>query len=579
MTKDDDLSTMPWLPFPPKDGGPVRLFGVRDALLQAHELGDVHDDSPLVNVAATRMCLAILRRCCLPATPKEWLALRDADRFPTDKVTKYLDSCRDRWHLFDEKFPWFQQADFSTDEPVSVSRLATEAASGNNATLFDHRADSDLPAYTAAEAARMLLAAQSFALGFGKASSAKIGDTVHARPYSADAVCLRGVTVWLSGASWFETLLFNLVHDKANQDDLPAWERDGASELMDEIIGGKRETEPPRGPSDRFTWQSRLVRLIPEMTDDGQVVVRQMFFTQGRSADKTNLLDFDPMKAYRKDRTADFVPVSLGAQKAAWRDAHALLGLESGDFKRPDALDHIAQRVRAGDVPRVIQFNLNVVGLATAPNKAGKFLLWRHDRMPVSAALLDDPDLVERLGLLLSEADETPPDKTGGKPDGGVARQLRQRTEWLCRLLLAPNADVTGGRAPDPRDVARLADDIDPRGAYWARLERHFHDLLLKLPDDWDSAAKWWREEQPASEAWRQAAEREARRAMLEACRELGYTSDARASTRVISAMARVSAYFICGRRNERRSAQGDKMLADLAEDAVRTEEKGDLIK
>lgn len=165
-----------------------------------------------------------------------------------------------------------------------------------------------------------------------------------------------------------------------------------------------------------------------------------------------------------------------------------------------------------------------MVGLAT---DQGKALLWRHERMPVRAALLANVNLIERLGAVLQNAER-------------AAFELNGRTRRIAKLYLAPNAESPDGRQPDSDELARVADAIDPRPAYWARLEKHFFALLENLPEDWDTEHDCWKpdDSQAATNAWRDHVKQEAQRTLEESIRSLGTTAPA------IQAVARVRTDF-----------------------------------
>lgn len=154
-------------------------------------------------------------------------------------------------------------------------------------------------------------------------------------------------------------------------------------------------------------------------------------------------------------------------------------------------------------------------------------LLWRHERMPVPAALLGDNNLIERLGLLLQDAERG-------------SSELYARTRRIAGLYLSPTSESPGGRKPDRDAVAKLAEAVDPRPAYWARLERHFYTLLDGLPDDWDRQRNDWKpgDQQRATDAWRRQVKRKAESALRESIRVLGTTG------RAIQAVARVRTRF-----------------------------------
>jgi CRISPR system Cascade subunit CasA len=251
-----------------------------------------------------------------------------------------------------------------------------------------------------------------------------------------------------------------------------------------------------------------------------------MYFTQGRSADKS---PNDPMKVYRTSKESGISAVPLSSSKAAWRDAHSILLVspEGSNEKRPECFNTIARASLEKLIDSKQYFYANVVGLATAQKKAGKFLLWRHERLPLSSALLGNNTIIEHLGALLHNSEQ-------------ASIALNNRIRRIAKLYLAPNSESPDGQQPDKDEVTKVVDSIDPRPAYWARLEKHFFDLLENLPNDWDEATGYWKpdDQQKATRTWRDAIKREAERSLRESIRSLGTTA------RAISAVARVRLNF-----------------------------------
>lgn len=511
---DFNLIENPWIPCIDLQGRSVE-YGICDTLLKAHELREICDESPLVTVAIHRLLLAILYRAHEgPCDFRSWRALYQRGSFDQSKVTGHLNLHRSRFNLVDDDYPFFQMAKLETKTPISVTRLATECASGNNATLFDHTIDEEEVSWTAARAARWLVGCQSFALGFGKSGDATINGQKETLPYSADAIALRGMNIWLQGATAFETLMVNLAPSYDNS--LPPWELEDSHKYRDKLNGKARTQVSSSGIVDRFTWQSRLVRFLPR---DG--VFSKMYFTQGRSADKS---PGDPMKVYRTTEDEGFSALPLSSSKAAWRDAHSILAIPSGDSKeqRPECFNLLARARSDGAIAPGEKFVVQVVGLASAPKKAGKFLLWRHERMPITVEILNDLNLIERLGGLLQNAEQ-------------AAYELNYRTRRIAKLYLSPD-----GQEPDKDEVTKVAESIDPRPAYWARMEKHFFALLEHLPEDWDNANEGWKsdEKQTATKEWREQVKKEAKKALEESTCSLGTTA------RAIQAVARVRTDF-----------------------------------
>ncbi|PKH48041.1 type I-E CRISPR-associated protein Cse1/CasA [Dehalococcoides mccartyi] len=514
-----NLIDEPWIPCIGADYNIIE-YSIRDTLFKAHELREICDDSPLVTVAIHRLLLAILYRAFEgPSSMQEWRELYRNGSFNKSKIKEYLEKWCQRFNLLDEDYPFYQMSQFETVKPISVNRLATEIASGNNATLFDHCGDDIEVEWTPSQVAQRLITCQSFALGFGRSGNAKINGINEILPYSSDAIALRGMNIWLQGGTLFETLMINLSPVIDNS--LPPWELKDSNKYRDRQNGKERVVCRSSGLVDQLTWQSRLIRLIPNCQ-----TISKMYFAQGRSADKSAN---DLMKVYRLSKDEGVSSLSLSSNKAAWRDAHSILMIpESGSKeRRPECFNMAEEAIISGVIGGSKSFVTHIVGLATAPNKAGKFIFWRHERMPVPAAFLSNIDLLKRLGSCLENAER-------------AAEALRYRIQRVTKLYLSPDCESPGGHRPDKADVDNIIEATDPCLTYWSRMEEHFFALLESLPNDWDAATGDSKpdEEQTARLTWRQSVKLEAKRALLESIELFGTTA------RAIQAIAHVSTDF-----------------------------------
>ncbi len=340
-------------------------------------------------------------------------------------------------------------------------------------------------------------------------------------PYFADAIALRGMNIWLQADNLFKTLLLNLCPLDNDDCSLPPWELDDPNSYRDTSINGKRVQVRSSGKVDRLTWQSRLIKLLPE---DG--LFSKMYFTQGRSADKGT---GDPMKAYRILKKEGISVLPMSSVKAVWRDSHSLFMIpaeKSGEV-RPESFNVAARLEEKEDVNIGQKVDIHVVGLATKPGDAGKFLLWRHERLPLQNKLLGDTNLIEMLGILLKEAEN-------------ADREMRYRTRRIAKLFLSPDAENSGGRTPDKKEQEKIQEALDPSPTYWSRLEHHFFWLLETLPGDWDYENDDWKQDEQmvAVNTWRENVKKEARRSLEESLVMLGTTA------RAIQAVARVKTIF-----------------------------------
>src|SRR5205823_1725674 len=133
-----------------------------------------------------------------------------------------------------------------------------------------------------------------------------------------DAPLVRGFTVLALGANLFETLALNLIVYNEETPipfqgtDIPAWERDA-----DEPP--RKEGTPVRGYLDYLTWQSRRIHLISASGSDA--IVGCQVLQNHRLPPSPPL---DPFKAYRVSKEQGYVPRGIDAERALWRDSHAL---------------------------------------------------------------------------------------------------------------------------------------------------------------------------------------------------------------------------------------------------------------
>lgn len=456
-----NLLEQPWIPCRLPDGS-VRELSVTAALSNAHQIASLADPSPLVTVALTRLLLAIVHRAYLgPKDSREWLSIWDAGRFESATLAAYLDRWHHRFELYGTPEPFAQAVDVADERLHPPSWIVLEAANGNNPTLFDHRSDRLPQPLPPGEAARQLLAYQAYAIGFGKSTPF----------YLHDGPMVRGFAVLVQGENLFETLALNLVDVGRPEMDLPWWEREEARPPV-------REGTIPGGPADAYTWLSRRVLL---QVDSDRVTGCRV--AQGLVVGEAFR---DPMKAYRRGNR--WVPINLDPEREVWRHADALFSLPNPDqevVQQPDVLTRLAARRREAGLARRLarplrsQYRVGVYGLVMEPGKAAHVLSWRAEELPLPLALLEDPDLVDRLKDDLVHAEEA------SQALGGALRQF-------ATMLLATDSDLKAGRKADPDEVRSLSRHLDVRSAFWAGLARDFAVYLSSLPEDPEAASARW---------------------------------------------------------------------------------------
>jgi CRISPR system Cascade subunit CasA len=442
-----NLVDQPFIPCRMPDGSRLEL-GLREMLARAHEIREIRDDSPLVTISLHRLLLAVLHRNFGPSSLDEWARVWSPGRLEANKLGAYFDQWHDRFDLCDAQHPFYQCSAMEECEAVPVTRLAF--VQGNNATLFDHRTETDDAILPPAVVARLLIAYQTFAIGGG---ISKPFNLCHS-PVLAQGAYLALAT----GDNLFQTLALNLLcYDDRRpmprtSDDCPAWE-------CRQPRTPDRKGTPVDGYLDYLTWQSRRIRLLP--ANDGQVGFGQMHMLQGLRA-PDNLSGVEPMAAFAKVKTGEMRAKSFQEGRSLWRDSQPLFQ-EIADQQRPPlVLTQLEQLKRRGVLDPNKVFRLAAFGVST---DQAKIAFWRHEAMPLPLAFLGDESLLGSLSDALEAAESAA---------GGLYGATRRLAE-----ILSTSEQI--GR-PDKDRVAQLVRSLSPDGRYWAQLEEPFRRLLLDLP-------------------------------------------------------------------------------------------------
>lgn len=512
-----NLIDEPWVPCLQIDGTAVEL-GIRDTLLHAHELREIRGDTPLETAALHRLLLAILHRVFGPGEPTEWKQLWKQGQIAAVPLDEYLldpDIVR-HFDLFDRLTPFYQPRRVVPSENEGATTLRSEkrkgkqslqdmlvrmsdsvasdvkkipmtsfvlhAASGNNATLFDHNTEAMGLCLTPAQAARALLVSHLFGLGGTSSTSENFEDGPGAK----------GILFLGYGDDLFQTLMLNLVQYQEdsplpapNNDDRPAWE------MNDPFLPNRSQ---PRGYLDYLTWHSRRVWLFPELVDN-KVVVRQMVWVPGLSlADDVA----DPMKHYSVNTQGSQQPLCFSAERALWRDSSVLFEM-SGTQKPPLVVRWLARLARPPQSILDTTRQHQLMALGMAKSKASLEFL-RAETVPLHPTFLIDPDRVSILSQALQSAEN-------------AARALDRATFLLALLALYPvteegsfdtfeklEARMAKGRNDKSQDrdaqhAHKLHESWGMERCFWSDLEPYFHRLIQDLPDQSERAVQDWRQE------------------------------------------------------------------------------------
>lgn len=464
-----DLASEPWIPCQLPDTISTGEYSLHDVIVHAAGIRAISHPSPLITAAIHRLIIAVLHDIFGPRTDNEWLSIWEQRAFDSQAVGQYFTRNAGNFDLFHPVSPFYQRADLPESVARPVAKLGPEFSSGNNGLLFDHSSDERPKAMHPAKAARYLLALQAFAVG-GLVSFLP-GESAHRSAFGGPLVkCAVGI---VAGENLFQTLALNLIRVDGRDDtpfpfdpaaDRPAWRAAGPTEPAD---------RRPLGYLDYLTWQSRRVRLFPEMTDAGPVVRRAAILKGYQVPAGAGLVQYETMAAFTRNLKATasqdpFPPLGFRPERALWRDAEALFRRSAKDeFKQIAAVEAVAERLDW----IAIEPRLSLFGLSS---DRAKIFLWRAEQLPLPKVVLNDSDAMTYVTGAITRANE------GRDAISAAARRL-------AVLLLASDESP-----PDPKRVRALTDSWAADRAYWADLGLAFNQFLDILSRDRAVAATEW---------------------------------------------------------------------------------------
>lgn len=451
-----------WIPVRLPDGSRDEL-GIRDTLLRAKEIVGIEDPSPLVVAALHRFLLAVLYRALEGPTDIDQAKVLFKKGLPGEKIAAYLEKWRNRFWLFDEKYPFGQIPTFEPNVWRAWTVLAAEHNADNAKVLFDHVNIDNPGGISASAASRWMLATQTFSVSCGKSELSHTGTA----PSATAAVVLP------VGCNLQDTLLFSLVPQNREVilADLPLWERN--PELVGRLKNGFKRTVS--GNADRYTWMTRSILF--EVNSSG--LVERLAFASGignLSEDQT-----DPMLGYRINDKLGRLPVKF-YERGLWRDFDSLL--PDGSRLAPKIIEFSAELTRLNRD----RFPRSVMVLGQANNKA-KIEYWRMERFALPEALLGNRPIRSEIKQLLIDAENA------------------QKSLWSACSSFARDLLSRGDRAPDKEDVRKFVRQLSAISWYWSTLESYFQEILqgYALESDSEDIRCQWLEyvRYALKESWR----------------------------------------------------------------------------
>ncbi|KXS31178.1 MAG: CRISPR-associated protein, Cse1 family [Candidatus Gallionella acididurans] len=430
-----------WIPVRFLDENREEL-GIRDTLLRAKEIAVIEDSSPLVVAALHRFLLAVLYRALEGPTDIDQAKALFKEGLPNERITLYLEKWRDRFWLFDEKYPCGQNPNVQKNEIEPWTKLTAEFNATSNKVLFDHTDTKNPGARKPMECARWLLSTMSFSISGGRG--------YYPSPSPNAMMCIP------LGRNLHQTLCYSLV-PYPNRDvmrgDSALWER----EPKTLPLGTPKQMAT--GYADLYSWQSRMILL--EELPSGEVAVTRFVAGQGFDNPSRNP---DPMQPYKTDTTHGKLPVQFREDRGTWRDFDSLLPDDAAlaPLTIQNAIRLAGRRIDS--MPKSVL----VLGLRYEPPSANVDF-WRMERFSLPDALAGEHYVRVEIKKLLSEAEDA------------------QKSLWSACSSFARDLLSRGDRNPDSKDIKKFVKQMSANSWYWSTLESRFHEILREYTLERDS--------------------------------------------------------------------------------------------
>lgn len=437
-----------WIPVRFLDGGRGEL-GIEDTLLQAKAIAAIEDQSPLVVAGLHRFLLAVLYRALEGPTDIDEAKKLFRNGLPKERITAYLKKWRDRFWLFDDKYPFGQNPHVSKDEIEPWTKLTVEFNATSNKVLFDHTDTNRPGSREPKECARWLITTMGFSIAGGRG--------YYPSPSPNAMLCIP------LGSTLHDTLCYALVpypNREVRIADSALWERNP------ERLPFARPKRTSMGYADLYSWQPRLI-FLEELPSSNVASVR---FVAGLGFDNPSKQP-DPMQPYKVDKEHGKLPVQFRTDRGTWRDFDSLLPDEAGLV--PQTIQH-ALRL-AGQNPAAFPKTVFVLGLRyTPPNANVDF--WRMEQFILPVGIGTNRTIRHDIKTLLVWAEES------------------QKALWIASKNFARDVLSRGDRPPDKKDIQSIVQQMPIHSWYWSVLEARFHEMLpeYKLNREPDEVLYQW---------------------------------------------------------------------------------------
>lgn len=345
--KEFNLLDEPWIRVI-DEGCTVHEVSLIELFEQAHTYKDLCGELPTQDFAMLRLLLAVLHTVfsrydikgkSLPlvdadAALDRWEELWKNKKFPSEVITRYLETQRENFYLFHPERPFYQCEHAKVGTEYSASKLnGSLSESSNKLRLFTSLNGEVKEKLTFSEAARWLLYVNAFDDTSAKPSR-ESKEFERKLPSTGVGWLGKLGIIFLAGNNLFETLLLNLVMSNEKKEsfgnEIPIWEREKIPDKERSII------RLPDNLSELYTLQSR--RLFLNRKDN---VVIGYFLLGGDFFDRENAFT-EPMTVWKKDSQKPncYIPRRHDFSIQFWRE-YPTVFVNDNENRRPGIISWV----------------------------------------------------------------------------------------------------------------------------------------------------------------------------------------------------------------------------------------------
>lgn len=349
-----NLLDEPWISVIVDEKGHNKLVSITDVFKHASEYKALAGDMKIQDFALLRILLAVLHtvfsRYDIQGNSREfdsnedneydfnketmniWREVRGSKKFP-DAVFKYLEQWHDRFYLFDDKYPFFQDTILNVESKKlshksptellgkNINRLISE--SKNKIAIFSPKCGENKSILNESQLARWLIAFQAYS---SVPDKTKFGSEKYT---SSKGWLFELGGIYIEGENLFETLMLNCVlvgeMQSPKKRQKPCWEYSGAENIDKSFYDTFIDNV-----SQLYTRWSRAIYINPSISLDKGISIYTVILPKLNNEDAF----IEPMTVwqYNKERENKdkYTPRKHKVEESMWR-SFGLLTLQESD--------------------------------------------------------------------------------------------------------------------------------------------------------------------------------------------------------------------------------------------------------